>query len=172
MDHQVGHGNEDHRLAALGQRFVVLRQSAVLAEPGKGALDDPSFGQHNELVQQGTLDDLDKTSVPATRPVHELPGIAAIGEDPLQTPETRSQLADQQFSAVAVLNIGRVHHERDDQAEGVDNQVTLAPRDFLARVVPTIPPFSAVLTDWLSMIPTLGVGFLPAFLRTWARSRS
>jgi hypothetical protein len=163
MDHQVDHGNEDHRLAALGQGLVVLGESAVLSEPGKGAFDDPSFGQHDEPMQQGTLDDLDNASVPAAGPVDEAPGIAAVGEDQLQTPKTCSQLPDQQFPTIAVLNVGRVHHQRHDQAEGVDDQMTLAPKDFLARVVPTIPPFSAVLTDWLSRIPTLGVGFLPAF---------
>ena len=55
MHHQVGHGNEDHRLAALGQRFVVLGESSVLSEPGKGALDNPSFGQHDELDRENSV---------------------------------------------------------------------------------------------------------------------
>ena len=107
MEHRIGHGNEDHRLAALGQGFVVLGQSSVLAQPGKRTLNDPSFGQHNELVQQRTLDDFDKASIPATRPIDEAPGIAAVGKDQLQTPKSRSPLADQQSAGVAVLNVGR-----------------------------------------------------------------
>lgn len=81
MDHQVGHSNENHRLAALRQRFVILGESAVLSEPGKGALGDPSFGQQDELVGQGTLDDLDKASLSPAGPVDKPPGVAPVSED-------------------------------------------------------------------------------------------
>jgi hypothetical protein len=57
-------------------------------------------------------------------------------------------------------------NQRHDQTDGIDDQMTLAAKDFLARVVPAIPPFSAVFTDWLSMMPTLGLGLRPAFRRT------
>jgi hypothetical protein len=38
----------------------------------------------------------------------------------------------------------------------VDENVALAPLDLFVRLVPTDPPFSVVLTDWLSIIPALG----------------
>jgi hypothetical protein len=81
-------------------------------------------------------------------------------------------LSDEQATAVAILNVRRVNHERYDQTQRVDDYMTLAAKDFLPRVVPAIPPFSAVFTDWLSMMPTLGVGLLPTLRRTWARRRS
>ena len=172
MNHQIDHSNNDHRLTAAGQSFIVFRQSAVLAQPGKRALDDPSFGQHDESTRQRTFDDLDEAPVPAARPIDEPAGVTAICKDQLQAAETGSQLSNQQLTAVAVLNIGRMNNQGDDQTDRVDDQMTLATQDFLARVVPTIPPFSAVFTDWLSMMPTLGVGLRPSFRRTRARSRS
>jgi len=124
------------------------------------------------VVQRRTLDDLDEAAVPAAGPVDESAGVPTVGEDQLHTPEACTQLMDQQHSPIAILNVGRVHDEGHDQAERIDDQVTLAPQYFLARIVPPRPPFSAVLTDWLSRIPTLGVGFLPALRRTSLRRRS
>jgi hypothetical protein len=172
MEHDVGHRNEDHRLTAFRQGLVVFGQSAVLAEPGERPFHDPALGQNDELVRLVALDDFDRAAEPAPHPIHELTRIPAIGEDQPQPPEPSSQLLDQQPGPLAVLDIGRMHDQGHDQPQGVDDQVALSPQDLLARVVPTIPPFSAVLTDWLSRIPTLGVGFLPVFRRTWARRRS
>lgn len=166
MNHQVDHSNDDHRFTALGQCLVVFGQSTVLAQPRKGALDNPSFRQHDEPARRRTFDDLDETPVPPACPIDEPTGIASVGEDQLETSEARSHLPDQQLAAVAILDVGRMDNQRHDQANGIDDQMTLTAKDFLARVVPTIPPFSAVFTDWLSMMPTLGVGLRPSFRRT------
>lgn len=166
MNHQIDHSNDYHGFTAMGQCFVVLRQSAVLTQPSESPLDDPSFRQHDKLVQCGTLDDFDETSGPAACPVNKPASIATVGEDQLQASKARPQLAEQQLAAVSILNVGRMDDQRHDQADGIDDQMTLAAKDFLARIVPAIPPFSAVFTDWLSMMPTLGVGLRPAFRRT------
>ena len=120
-------------------------------------------------MQCGTLDDFNETTGPAARPVNKPTGIAAVSEDQSQTAQTTgivTQLLEEQFSTISVLYVGRMDNQRDNQANGVDDQMTLAAKDFLARIVPAIPPFSAVLTDWLSMMPTLGVGLRPACRRT------
>jgi len=109
---------------------------------------------------------------PAGRPVHEASGIPSFGKDAFQPSESSSQLFYQQLPAIAILDIGRMHGQRQDQAQGVNDHMPLAPLDFLARVITAAPRFSAVLTDWLSMMPAEGVGFLPAFRRTWPRRRS
>lgn len=172
MEHDVGHGNEDHRLAAFDQGLVVFGQSAVLAEPGERALHDPPLGQHDEAAARVTLDNLDEPTVPPANPMRELPSVSAVGKDQLQSAKTCAQLLNEQAATVAVLDIRRMHDEGDDQPKRIDDHMPLAPTYLLARVVPTVPPFSAVLTDWLSIMPTLGVGFLPTFFRTRARSRS
>jgi len=77
-----------------------------------------------------------------------------------------------QLPAIAILDIGRMHDRRQDQAQGVDDHMPLAPLAFPARVIIAAPPFSGVLTDWRSMMPAEGVGFFPAFRRPWPRRRS
>lgn len=58
-----------------------------------------------------------------------------------------------------------------DQPHGVDNDVAFPPVDLLAGIVTAKPPFSLVLTLWLSMMAALGVAFLLAFSRTRSRRR-
>src|SRR3990172_5900858 len=172
MEHQVRHGDEDHGLAAFGEGLVVLGQSSVLSQPGEGAFYDPALWQDDKVIERCSLHDFDGAEIPTLGPMHELPGVAAGGEDHPQSTKPRAQLLNQQLGPVAILDVGGMHDQCEDQAQRVDDHMTLAPQRFLARVVPPVPPFSAVLTVWLSRMPTLGVGFLPAFLRTWTRSRS
>ena len=51
----------------LVEALPVLGQAAAAVEPADGTLDDPSLGQHDELVQLGSLDDLD-VDLPAGSP--------------------------------------------------------------------------------------------------------
>ncbi len=60
------------------------------------------------------------------------------------------------FRAIAVLHTGGRHDHREDQPEGIDEDMALAPLDLFARVIAVDPPFSVVLTDCLSRIPALG----------------
>ena len=172
MKHRIGHSNEDHGFAAFGQRFIVFGESSIFAEPGERAFDNPSFRQNHESTDCVTLDDLDESAMPPANPVHKLSGISLIGKNQSQSTKAGPQLLNDQSATVAVLNVGWMDYQCHDQTQRVYDQMPLAALDFLARVVPTIPPFSAVLTDWLSRMPTLGVGFLPAFVRTRARRRS
>lgn len=170
VNHQIDHGNQDHRLAAVGQRFIVFGQSPVTAEPRKGAFDNPAFGQHDESSDRMSFDDFDRASIPAADPVDEAAGIALIGKDQLHAAQPCAQLIDQDLRAVSILNVGRMNRQRKDQAEGVDDQMTLATAYLLARIVSAVPPFSTVFAVWLSRMPTQGVGFLPALARTRERS--
>ena len=172
MKHEIRHGDEDHGLAAIGEGFVVLGQSSVLSQPGEGALHNPALGQHDKTIERCSLHDFDDAGIPALGPMDELPGVSSVREDHLQAAKTRAQLLDQQLGPVAILNVGGMNHQSEDQPQRVDDHMTLAAQRFLARVVTPVPPFSAVLTVWLSRMPTLGVGFLPAFLRTCTRNRS
>ena len=172
MNHHIDHGNAYHGFAALNQRLIVFGKPSVLTEPGERSLNNPSLGQDDKLVRVRTLDDFDDPAVPADRPIHKLPGITAVGPDHFKAPPSRTQLLDQQLAAVTVLDVGRVNDQREDQAERVNDDMALAPLGFLARIVPSVAPFSAVLTDWLSMMPALGVGLRPSSIRTRRRSCS
>src|SRR5580658_5073932 len=111
-------------------------------------------------------------------PVDQLSGVAAVGPDQLQTREQSSALAlfvelgQHQLGPVAVLKIGCMDNNRNNQPQRVDHDVPLSSADFLASVVTAAPPFSAVFTDCESMMAALGVFSLPASTRTCSRRRS
>jgi hypothetical protein len=65
-----------------------------------------------------------------------------------------------------------MNHYRQQQSQGVHYDMALAARDLLARIVASGPPFSVVLTVWLSMMAALGVGSLPSASRTLGRKAS
>ncbi len=109
MDHQVYHGDLDHAFTALRQGLVVLGQSAVLAEPGEGALHDLALGEDHKTVGGVAFHDLDRAKKPTAGPVYELARVAAVGKDPLQSAKPRTQLPNQELGPVAVLDIRGMH---------------------------------------------------------------
>ncbi len=172
MSHQIDHGDTDHGFARFGEGFIVFRQAAVFSKPCKGSFHNPPLGKDDKLVRVRSFNDFNDPTIPAHRPVHKPSGITAITPDDFEAPPSRTQLFDQQLTTVTVLDVGRVHDQGENQAERVNNDMTLASKRFLARIVPSVAPFSAVLTDWLSMIPARGVGLRPFLIRTCNRSRS
>ena len=123
-----------------------------------GALDD------FELPRAGVGDDLGDRG----------PLIAGVGEDLPDRREAAAGIAQQAAGAVAVLDAGAVDDDVQQQTEGVDEDVALAARDFLARVIALRvdrgPPFCAARALWLSRIATVGPGSRPAASRTCAYS--
>ena len=149
----------------------VLGETAVAADPCQASFDDPAFGKNDEAMQLITFDDL------------ELPGaglgngcggarslIAAIGEDALDEGEeaTRAAVEDQP-GTIAILDVGRVDDDVQQEAERVDKNVPFAAFDLLARIVALGidrgPPFCAPLALCASMMATVGLASRPAFSR-------
>ena len=153
----MNHSYMGPRLGCIGQSFVVpvsstgqaLAHPTAPAEPRECSFDHPSSRQHLKTVAvPGALDNL------------ECP--ACQGPDPLD-----------QLRPIPILDIGRMHHHhRQQQPHGIYNDMSLSTIDLLASVIATRPPFPVVLTDWLSMIAALGVGFLPSACRTLTRRAS
>jgi hypothetical protein len=130
----------------------VFGETATAADPGEGALYDPTLGQNDEAVQLAASDDL------------KLPGarlgdrgssfrrlIASVGEDAFyERAETAGAPIEYQPRTVAILDIRRVNDDIQQEAERVDQYVPLATLDLLARViarrVERRPPFCAPLT--------------------------
>jgi hypothetical protein len=169
----MGHGQVDDRFAAFRERLVVFAQTAITTEPGKGSLDDPTLGQNLKAGHiVAAFDDLQDPVAHFPGPRDQFPGVAPIGPDPLQARELSDQSSQHQLGPVAVLDVGGMHDHDQEQAQGVYDDVPLAPLDLLAGVVTPRPPFSAVFTDWLSMIAAEGLGFRPSWTRTFWRRAS
>lgn len=135
-EHDADHRKADERRGGSGIALEVAGESSVVADPGERSLDDPALGQDDEAVQLVAFDDLD---FPGTglgdggSGVRSL--IAAIGEDALDEREeaARASIEDER-RAVAILYIGRMDDDVQQEAERVDENMPLAARDLLARI--------------------------------------
>ncbi len=150
----------------------VFGETAAAADPSQGALDDPAFGKNDEAMQFVALDDLDGPGSGLCQRRRQLrPLIVGIGEDAFDEGEAAARAAvEDQPSAITILQVGRVDDDVQQEAERVDENVPLAARDLLARVIPRRierrPPFCAPLALWASMIATVGLASRPACSRT------
>lgn len=167
------HSQVNHGFAAFREGLVILAQAAIAAEPGEGSFDNPALGQDHEAGHiVAAFDDLQDPVAQLPRPLDQLSGVAAVGPDQLEPRELADQFDQHEFGPVAVLDVGRMYHHGQDQAQGVYDDVPLASLDLLAGVVASRPPFSTVFTDWLSMIAAEGLGFRPSWTRTFRRRAS
>ena len=177
----MNHSYVDPGLGCLGQGFVVpvsstgqaLAQPTAPAEPRECSFDHPSSRQHLKVVAvPGALDNLERPACQGPDPLDQLSSIASIGPDQPHAGKPPCQFIDDQLRSISILDIGRMHHHRQQQPHGIYNDVSLSTVDLLASIIATRPPFSVVLTDWLSMIAALGVGLLPSDCRTLGRRAS
>jgi hypothetical protein len=126
-------------------KLVVLAQSTEAPEPSERALDDPSTRQNLESFDViRALDDLhlDRAEVPAqiADPVDELAGVAAVGPDVSESKKRVGEPAEHELRAVTILDVCSMHYDGEHQTGRVDEQVSLASTDFLARIVTARPP--------------------------------
>jgi hypothetical protein len=148
------------------EAFPILGEPAAAIEPRDGAFDNPPFGQHDKAFGVvGSLDDfgfeLRKNSRQRLLKFRTL--IACIGQNLFQKRKKTCKLFDQKGAAVTILNIRRMHDGLKQQAAYVYKNVPLLAFDFLARVITVRivgPPFSALFTLWLSMMPRVGLASL------------
>jgi hypothetical protein len=134
--HETDHGEAEEGGDGTGVALEVSRQATIATDPGEGSFHDPAFGQDDEAMRFGALDDLEQ---PAAGIGDGLCGsralIASIGEDALDEGKRAARLLKDLADAIAVLHIGGVNDDAQEEAERVDEDVALAPRDFLARII-------------------------------------
>jgi hypothetical protein len=151
--------NHDPAVGAASAKEALTREAAI-RQP---------LRQDDEAARAfGAADDVQPPSAAApcctggTRTL--VPGISEDGED--EGEQRPRSAVEHQSRAVAVLQVGRVHDDRQQQSERVDEDVVLDPFDLLARIEPDRvdrrPPFSAALTDLLSRMAAVGLASLPA----------
>ncbi|MGY0780231.1 hypothetical protein [Azospirillum argentinense] len=97
---------------------------------------------------------------------HRHPIIAAVGEDRSQPAVEPLDPRQQRSGAVGVLDAGGVDEDAEQEARGVDRDVTLAALDLRGRVKASAAPFSVVLTLWVPMMVADGVGSRPSCSRS------
>ncbi len=177
----------DHRLGGRRQVLVVLAEPAEPSQPGEGAFHDPPSWGHRERrdgrrllawrdptappAAIATRDDLESDPVALARPGQEGAAVARIGPtlaQPWQAPPV--QPLKQLDRTVTITDVGGGHVHGQEQPQRVDQQVAFAAVQLLGAVIAVPPPFSVVLTLWLSKITALGVGSRPWRRRSCSRS--
>ena len=87
--------------------------------------------------------------------------VAAIGIELQEEREQAEHRAHQQHAAIAILKVGGMDDSAQKQTLGIYQNMALLAFDLLAgivaRRVDRAPPFSALLTLWLSMIAAVGL---------------
>ena len=170
-EHETDHGEADEGLDGARVALEVARKPAIATDPRQRALDDPALGQHDEARQLAALDDLDRpASGRGDDASHPRPPVAAIADDPLDEREQAAGAPQRFVGTVAILEVGRMDEHAHEQAERVDQDLTFAPGDLLARIVALRvdpgPPFCAALALCESMIAVVGLASRPACSRT------
>lgn len=149
----------------------VFGETAAAADPSQGALDNPAFGKNDEAMLLVAFDDLQRPgSGFGDRFGRFRTLISGIGEDAFDEGEQAARAAiEDQAGAIAILDVGRMDDDVQQEAERVDEDMPLAPLDLLARVVARRierrPPFCAPLALWASMIAAVGLASRPAVSR-------
>src|SRR6202051_3179765 len=106
-EHDADHGEAEEGGDGSGVALEVAGQAAVAADPGKGALDDPTFGQDDEAMSIAALDDLQGPRAGLGDDLgHLWPLVAGVGKDAFDKREGSPRRAQQVARAIAVLHIG------------------------------------------------------------------
>ena len=130
------------RFRCTGQGFIVLAQPATTSQPRQCSLNHPPAWQHLKLMAgPGTLDDLQDPARHGHHPVHQLAAVASVSPDESQAWESSYQFIDDQPRPISVLDIGRMHHHRQQQAHGIYDDVSLSTVDLLTSIIATEAPF-------------------------------
>jgi hypothetical protein len=150
-NHERDHRHLDDGFTGVRQQFVIFTQASVAIEPPEGALDNPALGNDYEPLDGiGTLGNLQANwpwRPQRLDPIHQRSGIGPVRPDVSQPRIPMPEDLQELFRTIAVLHPGGRHDHREDQPAGIDEEVTLAAFDLVARVVAPEPPFSVVLTD-------------------------
>lgn len=172
MKHQINHSQIDHSFTAGGQRLIVFAQPSVFAQPAKGTLHYPAFRQNLKIMKVATFNNLNDPIELLLRPFNKETTITTISPDNSQTHTTAAKPAQNQLAARMVLNVRSMNNQSNDQAKRINQNMSFSPGNPFSGVITAFPPFSAVFTLWLSIIPALGVGLRPAWRRTCSRRQS
>jgi len=144
----------------------VGHEPPIAAQPREGALNDPAAADDLEAaVLVGPLDNLQYNGEPGDGTRELRPGITAVGEYCSQPWELLQRLFNQTGSAIAILDVGRDHLDREEMSFGVDDRVALDALGFLAGIVADRidggPPFSVALATCVSIIAAVGSASRP-----------
>src|SRR5260221_1780882 len=149
----------------------MLTQPTIAAQPGKGAFDHPAPGQRVEALDiVSAFDNFQDPAEATPYPAHQRPFVDVIRPDQAQAWKMSRHRAEHQAGTGWVLQASTMHHHHQQQAQCIHHNMAFAPFDALTRIKALQPPFSVVLTLWLSILAALGWASCPKHTRSRSRS--
>lgn len=150
----------DERLLGLRKHLVVTAHPAMPTKPSEGALHHPAPGKDLETRSRrwfttgwdpgpgrSPLRNLDRETQLLLGEGFEAAPVRLIDPEVFEPRIPPLDPADDELPPVGIVDVGGMHPHREDQPEGVYQEMPLAPVDSLSAVVAADPPFSVVLTD-------------------------
>ena len=170
--HEMNTGRIDHGIGGINPILIILAQTTVVAQPSEGTFYHPPPGNNLEprLVRQPRRDFY--VNPVSARLLNKVTRISAIGPQLFEPGKTFSQFRQQPGADRAIVVVCFTHKGLEDKAFGIHDHMPFASLDLFAPVVAACAPFSVVLTDWLSILPALGVACRPSFCRSCSRRLS
>src|SRR5689334_7701061 len=168
----MGNGQINQAFRALGSLFIILAQATKTVEPAEGTLNNAAFGLNDKSSLLSTVGDLSFNRKQALTPTQQSRRVVAAIEQEQAQALPQGQPSEQPFGRDFVLLIRRMHQHPQQPALGVHRYLSFAAFLTLVRVKTYRPLFSAVCTDWLSIITTLGSASRSSSSRICTRSAS
>jgi len=138
-EHDAEHDEMNPSFGTLGFDFVIANQATMFHEPAKGSLDDPSFGKDEKAPGVDSGDNLQAQGTAPTVRGHPslkfFSLVALVGPDASQPTEPLERCGQETGCTRPLGHIGRSDADPQQQAQGVDQHVTLASLGFLGGIV-------------------------------------
>ena len=145
----MNHGRVNEGFAGLSQIFIIFAQASKLANPGKGSFHNPTTW-HNlkALTTFRAISDFDHPSQLIQHPLRKwFTVISTIHPHFFHAVKIRFEGQYRLLGSFPVSGIGGSDFDFQQQAIGVDKDVTFASFDLFTAVKATFAPFSVVFTD-------------------------
>lgn len=150
------HRQIEKAFSNLRSLFVVLAQAPKTIQPAESAFNNPSFGLRTESRCFLAGSNLRFDAENLLTPMHKrITGISFVKKEQFQ-PIKQGQTLQKPLGRDFVLFISWMNQRSQQPALCIDRYLALATLLALKWVKSTGPLFSAVCTDWLSTITTLG----------------
>ena len=135
-EHDADHCEANESGGGSRVALKISSQAAVMADPGERTFNNPTLGENDEAVQLAAFDNF------------QFPGaglgdgsrclcspIASIAEDTLDEGEQAAGTPIEHPShTIAILHVGRMDDNVQEQAERIDQDLPLAARNLLTRI--------------------------------------
>ncbi len=150
----------------------ILCQAAASSKPADGSFDNPSLRQNHEAsllvaAPHNLAGQVRRQRVQTL--AEDRSTIAAVRKKLLEKGELTKQCSDHHQPAITVLHVGRRDHRVQQQTQRIYQDMAFLALDALAFVkagrIDASPPFSALLTLWLSTMQAAGLASRSAWSR-------